>query len=538
MKKNLLTTLTVAVLLLMSNMSFGQAPKLGAAGTFVLFSASGAVSNTGLSQITGNVGSNSELSTAFGNVNGVMHDMDTVSAKAKTDLLAAYNQLDTTTSTAAHAVLLGSGDTLLAGVYALPAASSLTGVLNLNAKGDANAVFIFKIAGAFSTDASGKIKLLNGALACNVFWKVEGAITIAAGNVIRGTLIANNAAISLAAGDTLEGRALSTNGAVGVNEVLAYIPTGCGSTVLTGPVAPVLASTECYALFTSDGALTNSGVTNVTGDVGTNVGATTGFDALKVTGKIHASPDASTATAAADLLVVNNYLDSLHSDIELLFPAQLGHGLVLTPHTYIMKAAATLTDTLSLNAMGKADAVFVIKINGALSTGTFANVKLINGAQSKNVYWLVEGAVNLGDSTKFKGTLVSNNGAMGALATGVKIDGRVLLTAGALSTTAMTVVTPTTCGPNNVTTFGSSNKTVNIYPNPFTSSINIMINDASQTNNRELKIYNIMGKEVVNVTITQQLTTLEISQLPSGIYFYKVMSNNKTIQSGKLVSQQ
>jgi hypothetical protein len=46
-----------------------------------------------------------------------------------------------------------------------------------------------------------------------------------------------------------------------------------------------------------------------------------------------------------------------------------------------------------------------------------------------------------------------------------------------------------------------------------------------------------LGKEVINKTITKQLTTLETSNLPSGIYFYKVIGNDKIIQSGKLISQ-
>ena len=54
----------------------------------------------------------------------------------------------------------------------------------------------------------------------------------------------------------------------------------------------------------------------------------------------------------------------------------------------------------------------------------------------------------------------------------------------------------------------------------------------------ELRIYNVLGAEVMNTTITKQLTTLETSNLPSGIYFYKITGKNKTIQSGKLVSQQ
>jgi hypothetical protein len=210
-------------------------------------------------------------------------------------------------------------------------------------------------------------------------------------------------------------------------------------------MAPTLASTECYALFSTNGAVANTGVTHVRGDVGTNVGLTIGFDPLLVTGTIHPIPDASTAQCAADLLNVYNYLNTLPVDIELLYPAQFGNSLVLTPHTYLLDAAAVLNDTLYLNALGNPDAVFVIKINGALSASSYSKVKLINGAQAKNVYWKIEGAVNINSYAVFAGTIVCNNGAMGALATGVVLNGRALTTTGALSTASVTVTMPTTC---------------------------------------------------------------------------------------------
>jgi hypothetical protein len=146
-----------------------------------------------------------------------------------------------------------------------------------------------------------------------------------------------------------------------MNGALAYTPIGCGSPVLTGPLAPALASTECFALFSSDGAVTNSGVTYITGDVGTNVGLTTGFDPLLVTGTI--------------------------------------------------------------------------------------------------------------------------------------------------------------------------------YPNPFLAFASIMINDPSLVKEIEFKLYNILGEEVMKETLTKQLTTLDTSNLPLGIYFYQIISNKKTVQSGKLVSR-
>jgi hypothetical protein len=79
---------------------------------------------------------------------------------------------------------------------------------------------------------------------------------------------------------------------------------------------------------------------------------------------------------------------------------------------------------------------------------------------------------------------------------------------------------------------------VTIYPNPFSTNATIVINDASQFNNYELRMYNVLGTEVMNTIITNQSTSLETSNLPTGIYSYKVIGKNKTIQSGKLISQQ
>lgn len=534
MKTKLLITLSAVLLLLISTINFAQAPNLGTTAEFVLFSTDGAVSNSGISHFTGNVGTNNGSSTAFGNVNGVMHDADVSSAQCAADLLIAYNQLNSAVPAFFPAPLLGNGATLNAGVYSISGAATLNGVLTLD--GDANDVFIFQIQGSFSAAADSKIKLINGALACNVFWKVEGLVSMASGTTMRGTIIANNAAINMNTGDTLEGRALSTAGAVTVDGVLAYTPVGCESPVLTGPTAPTLASTECYAIFSSDGAVTNSDVTFATGDIGTNVGLTTGFDALNVTGTIHPIPDVSTAQCSADLLLVYNYLNALPYDIELLYPAQFGSNLVLTPHTYLLNAATVFTDTLYLDALGNADAVFVIKVYGALSTSTYSKVILINGAQAKNVYWKIDGAVAINDYSVFSGTIVST-GAL-ELKTGVMLDGRSFTTVGNLTTAAITATMPPGCIIASIgnSEGGKSNEAITIYPNPLSASTNIIINDALQIINYELSIYNILGEEVMRTKLTKQLTAICTNNLPSGIYFYEVTENKKIIQTGKLIS--
>jgi hypothetical protein len=455
MKNKILLSLVAALMLLSFPVSnFAQVINLGTAADFVVFTTVGAVGNTGISQITGNVGTNSGGTTGFGNVNGVMHSGDGATASASNNLLTAYNQLNSAIPTATHAPLLGNGEILTAGVYDISGVTVISNVLTLNAEGNANAVFIFKVSAALSSTTAANINLINGALACNVYWKVEGAVTLASLTEMKGNVVAHNDLIDVSSGAKVEGRLLSINGAVTVNGVTAKTPVGCGSTVLNGPVAPSLGSSICYGLFSGNEDISNSGITTVKGDVGTNVGLTTGYNALLVDGTIHPIPDGSTAAAAADLLTARTYLNALTADIELLYPAQFGSGLVLTPHTYVMNGGTSLTDTVFLNAEGNASAVFVIKIYGALTTSSLATVSLVNGTLAKNVYWIVNGAVTISTGSDIKGTLISNNGAIN-LATGVKLEGRAMTTNGALTTSAVSVNMTEGCStlPLSLTTF-------------------------------------------------------------------------------------
>ncbi len=213
---------------------------------------------------------------------------------------------------------------------------------------------------------------------------------------------------------------------------------------------------------------------------------------------------------------------------------------MLTPHTYLLNAATVLTDTLYLNALGNANAVFVIKMNGAFSTSTYSKILLINGAQSKNVYWKIEGAVSINDHSVFRGTLICNNGSLGAIKTGVTLDGRALTTTGALTTTSVNAIAtmiPGNCSSVDVHNIDGINNIINIYPNPFNTSATILFKDVLQMNKVELKIYNVLGDLVIDTILTKQSTTINTNELPNGLYTYKLISNNEIIEAGKLISQ-
>jgi hypothetical protein len=534
MKKKLLHTVIVTVLIF-PNSYFGQAPNMGSTINFVLFSSAGAVGNTGISHITGDIGTQIGAITTFGNVDGVLYNADLLTATAVTDLTALYTELYATTTTTTHAAVLGTGEILNPGVYQIAAAGSIAGTLSLDAGGDENALFIFKVGGAFTTAAGTDIILLNNAKACNVFWIAEGAIGMAAGTKMKGTLIANNAAISIAAGGQLEGRMFTTSGAVAIDGTTARLPLGCALPTLQGPDAPTLASTECFALFSANGGLTNTGLTTVSGHVGTNAGATTGFLAGNVTGTIHLGPDITTASCATDLGLVYTYLNTLPIDIELLYPATVGNKLVLTPHTYLLDAATVISDTLFLNAQGNSNAVFVLSITGALSTSVGATVSLMNGAQAKNVYWVVNGNVSLNSNSTFVGTIVSNNGTID-IAVDAELQGRALTTDGILTTNNCTVASPTLCNTLGINEANPLNEIL-VYPNPFSTVFNIDLSSIVTENILHLNIYSIIGELVYSTSLTSIVNNIETRELSSGIYIYTVFDQYGILQTGQLISQ-
>lgn len=532
MIKNLLLASSVA-LMCFATQTYAQAPVLGESSSFALFSTNGAVSNTGLSHLTGNVGTNNGSSTNFGNVDGVMHDADGTTASAAADLTIAYNQLNAEIPNYFPAPLLGNGQVLIEGTYSIGQSATLDNMLTLDGGGDESAVFIFQIQGSFSSSAGAQVLLTNGALACNVFWKIEGLVDLATNTEMKGTIIANNAAIILNSGASLEGRALSTTGAVTVAGVTVTTPLGCGIPVLTGPTPAELNSVVCYTVFSGNGEVTNSGISLVTGDVGTNVGLTTGFQAENVDGTIHPNPDTSTAQCAADLNNVYAYLNTLPVDIELLYPAAFGQDLVLTPHTYLMNAATVLTGTVFLNAQDNVDAVFVIKINGAISTSTYASVVLQNGAQAKNVFWKIDGATSLNDYTNFKGTVIGNNGAV-ILNTGVAVEGRVLSTSGGITSFGIDAQMTPGCEALGINENTTTTRSAQLYPNPFTSSLSVTM-DGLDSNAAELTIYNSLGVLVLKTTLSEPTTTMPMN-LSSGIYFYRLNGKDGSQQTGKLIS--
>jgi len=74
---------------------------------------------------------------------------------------------------------------------------------------------------------------------------------------------------------------------------------------------------------------------------------------------------------------------------------------------------------------------------------------------------------------------------------------------------------------------------VNVFPNPFSKSTTLRITNGRITNG-DLKIFDVFGKTVFQSSINNQQLTIHLD-LPDGIYFYKITSENIPLTSGKLV---
>jgi hypothetical protein len=169
--------------------------------------------------------------------------------------------------------------------------------------------------------------------------------------------------------------------------------------------APGLGTASRFVLFTSVGAFENTGTSSATGDIGTGAGLFSGFPPGTVTGEIHVA-DAVTAQAAIDVDIAYSHLQGLPCDS--VIGNLLGDDQLLAPGTYCLVNAATLNGNLFLDGQGNPNALFIFKIDGALSAGISSNIILINSAAEQNVYWQVNGQFILNDNSVFRGTIITN----------------------------------------------------------------------------------------------------------------------------------
>lgn len=208
----------------------------------------------------------------------------TIVAKNDLTALRAYLRGLAPTNTT-HPLTFGSGEILTPGVYQIEGAASVAGSLTFDAQGNPDALFIIRCTGAFSTGAASVMALSNQAKASNVFWVSVGAVSIAALTIIKGAVI-GDAAIGVGDSCVLEGRVFTISGALAFTNI-SILPLSVGLLDIQ------FKSLISFSAFTTLGAISNTGTSEIYGDIGTNGGAVTGFETSTLHGAVRTSGDLS-----------------------------------------------------------------------------------------------------------------------------------------------------------------------------------------------------------------------------------------------------
>src|SRR3984957_2645526 len=247
---------------------------LGAAATFGTFGGSAGTTNSGiLTVVHGNIGTSavSTKVTGFndtspgcvytetpgadvGQVNGLIYTAPppptvacpnegtaatfAIAQQATADALAAYNALvampagpDPGAGNLANLTLAPGDYTAAAGTFMIEGGS-----MTLDARGDANAVWVFQMATTLTVGGPGaaapeSVILVNGAQAKNVYWQVGSAATInaAGGGATVGKIISQAGAAFSTVGSTaivtLNGRVLSLGASVTLVDTVINVPS-------------------------------------------------------------------------------------------------------------------------------------------------------------------------------------------------------------------------------------------------------------------------------------------------------------------------
>ncbi|MEI6554475.1 MAG: ice-binding family protein [Paludibacter sp.] len=199
--------------------------------------------------------------------------------------------------------------------------------------------------------------------------------------------------------------------------------------VTSGQTMPELGATSGFALFTAGGAFNEFGTSStVTGDVSTNAGAFAAFPPGTLNGNKFLPGSAVAVQAATDVALAYSSLNQGGAVISTVLD-----GLTLTPGVYTTGAASSLSadGVLTLNGQGNPEAIFIIRIGGALATGSNSTILLTNSASLSKIFWQIGGQFDLGINSIFRGTVIAS-GAINLLESST-LYGRGLTTAGAIS---------------------------------------------------------------------------------------------------------
>jgi len=234
--------------------------------------------------------------------------------------------------------------------------------------------------------------------------------------------------------------------------------------------APVSLGTAASFAVLAGSTVTNTGPTTINGDLGLSPGTSvTGFPPGQVNGAEHVA-DAVALQAKNDLTAAYN--DAAGRPTTATVPVELG-GTTKTPGVYDSPAGTFgITGTLTLDAQGDPNAVFIFKAASTLITASASSVNLVNGARASNVYWLVGSSATLGTYSTLRGDVLALTSI--TVTTGVTVDGRTLARNAAVTLDSDTITRPAdvqTPVPTTTSLVSSADPTMTGAPVTFTATV-------------------------------------------------------------------
>ena len=149
---------------------------------------------------------------------------------------------------------------------------------------------------------------------------------------------------------------------------------------VTAAVCQNFGAAQNFLFFSGIGAVSNAGRSNFTGDAGSNSGAVSGFDPPSViTGGVF-SETAYTTQAKIDLLKLYIHLTDI-SVTNSMHPFVFGSNETIKAGVYTIPGPGSMAGNLYLDANGDANAVFIIKFEGAFSPAAGSSIILVNNAR-------------------------------------------------------------------------------------------------------------------------------------------------------------
>jgi len=254
-------------------------------------------------------------------------------------------------------------------------------------------------------------------------------VTLNSGPVDGGNLVViTGTGFSYTTGVTFGGTPVISYRVASDTEIDALVPAG-----VVGPVDVTVTTlggtgtaTDAYTYLGRFAVLAgqsvpNTGVSLITGDLGVSPGTSvTGFPPGQVIGTVH-SGDAEAGQGQIELAAA--YDDAAGRVPDAPVSGDLG-GLTLLPGVYNAATSIGLTGTLTLDAAGDANAVWVFQIGSALTTATGSEVLLVNRATARNVIWQVGSSATIGGDSTFVGSILALTSV--TLTAGASVQGQAM----------------------------------------------------------------------------------------------------------------